>query len=293
MDIEQEIAEKVLAPEIPKSGWETLVVLQRHGRYDNRRPDDLSNLTDEERSSYGRLTEEGRKEARERAHDRIEAALSQDPTHTDFLILNSPTYWLDSEQLGQRAKETAEIIAGEVAETLDKRGLSEEQFLNHSGRFRGELSRPDPRLVEGLMFQVPEFVDFLRKERGGQGSEFWENYNRDTHKELRKQLGAEGPADVADRINQSVNVVARFARGYHHQHPDRKLVVWMVTHGDGLEPYLQRALRIPEEAFVAGYNEGVGIAIDSQGIAKTKVKGVEYSVPLAAHGKPASVQSNQ
>lgn len=290
--IEQENTEKIIAPEIPRNGWETLIVLQRHGRYDSRRPKDGINLSEEEKA-YGHLTEEGKLEAKKRADERIEAALSQDHQNTDFLIVNSPTYWLDNEQLGQRAKATAEIIAGEIIDTLQERSLSGEQFLNHSDRFRGKLSRPDPRIGEALMFQVPEFANFLRKEYGGQGPDFWANYNRDTHRETREQLGAEGPAEIADRISQSVNVVARFARGYHHQHPDRKLVVWMVTHGDGLEPYLQRALHVPEEAFTAGYNEGIGIAIDPEGNAKTKIKGVDYQVPLATHGKPASVQSNQ
>lgn len=283
---------QIIAPDIPRRGWDTLIVLQRHGQYDNRRPHDESNLTDEE-MGYGHLTDEGKVEARRRADERIEAVLSQDPANTDFLILNSPTYWLDNEQLGQRARETAEIIASEVQDILKKRGLSEEQFLNSSDRFKGEYSRPDSRIGEALMFQVPEFVNALRKTYGGQPREFWENYNRDTHKELREKTGAEGPEDIADRINLSVNVVGRFATKYHNQHPDRKLVVWMVTHGDGLEPYLQRALRIPENVFIANYNEGIGIGIDSEGLARTSVEGVEYQVPLAKHGKPASVQSNQ
>ena len=214
--------------------------------------------------TYGHLTEEGKVEAKQRAQERINATLSQDPSKTDFLIINSPTFWLDNEQLGQRAKETAEIIAGAVLETLSDRGLSNEQFLNHSDRFKGEVSRPDSGIGEALMFQVPEFVNHLRQVYGGQPPSFWANYNRDTHRELREQTGAEGPGDIADRINERVNVVARFAHMYHFQHPDRKLVAWMVTHGDGLEPFVQRALHIPEEAFSAGYNEGIGIGIDDQ-----------------------------
>ncbi len=230
--------EQIVAPEIPRSGWETLIILQRHGRYDNRRPIDGQNLAEEEKG-YGHLTEEGKLEAKKRANERIDAALSQDPQNTDFLIVNSPTFWLDNEQLGQRAKETAEIIAGEVIERLKSKDYQKNQFLNHSNRFHEDLSRPDPRIGEAKMFQVPEFVNVLREEYNGQPPEFWKDYYRDDHKELREQLHAEGPEDIARRIDRSVKVVARFARGYHQQHPDRKLVGWMITHGDGLEPYLQ------------------------------------------------------
>ena len=126
--------EQVVAPEIPRQGWDTLIVLQRHGQYDNRRPANIGNLTKEEKT-YGRLIEEGKAEVKKRADERIQAILAQSLEKTDFLILNSPTYWLDNEQLGQRARETAEIIAAEVVDNLQSHGLSPEQLLNNSGIF--------------------------------------------------------------------------------------------------------------------------------------------------------------
>ncbi len=288
---EEVSVEQVVAPEIPRQGWDTLIVLQRHGQYDNRRPLNTGNLAEEEKI-YGRLTEEGKAEAKKRTDERIQAILSQSLEKTDFLILNSPTYWLDNEQLGQRARETAEIIAAEVVDNLQSHGLPPEQLLNNSGKFKGDVSRPDNRLGEALMFQIPEFVGALREKYGGQGTEFWENFNRDTHKELRENLGAEGPIEIADRLNESINVVARFARLYHGLNPDRKLVVWMVTHGDGLVPYVQRALGVPEEDFSAGYDEGIGIAIDSGGNATVNIRRKEYKVPLAPYGYPITAQSN-
>ncbi|MBI2592580.1 MAG: histidine phosphatase family protein [Candidatus Colwellbacteria bacterium] len=290
MDKFEGVPEQVVAPEIPREDWETLIVLQRHGRYDNRRPADPDNLTEEERA-YGHLTAEGIEEARKRADERIAAILEEHPETKDFLILNSPTFWLDDERLGQRARETAEIIAGEISKKLKELGLPEGQLLNNSGRFKGNVSRPDVKLGEGLMFQVPEFAKFLRGQFGGkQPPAFWQAFNRDTYREKREELGAEGPDQIATRVNEGVNVAARFAEFYHRQHPGRKLAVWMVTHGDGLDPFVQRVVGAPEEDFSAGYNEGIGIAVDSSGVTETTIKGKEYKLPVARHGKPAPIR---
>lgn len=280
--------EKGIAPEIPRTPWETLIVIQRHGRYDNRPPKDPDNPTKEE-MTYGHLTEQGRVEAREKALERIEAILEQDPENTDFLLVNSPTFWWDSPQLGQRALETAEIISETIVEELGRRGLDETQLLNTASNIKGERSRPDERLGEALMFQVPEFTKFLRKQYGGMGPDFWINFERDTHKEVREQMGAEGPVEIANRVNQVVNVVARFARIYQIKHPGRKLVAWMVTHGDGLGPYTQRVLGVPEEDFEPDYNAAVSIAVNAEGQGTVAVNDKEYDAGIVQSGKPAPI----
>ena len=43
-------------PEIPSEGWDTLLILQRHSAYNSGRPADRYSLTDEEKSTLGRLT---------------------------------------------------------------------------------------------------------------------------------------------------------------------------------------------------------------------------------------------
>ena len=105
-------------------------------------------------------------------------------------------------------------------------------------------------------------------------------------KEVREEMGAEGPADIANRVNEVVNVAARFARMYHRKHPDRKLVAWMVTHGDGLGPYAQRVLGVPEEDFEPTYNAAVAVAIDKEGQGAAMVKDVEYDAGIVQRGKP-------
>lgn len=279
-------SEQIIAPEIPRESWETLVILQRHGRYDSNRPKDWTNIAPNE-MSFGHLTDEGRAEAAKITEQRLDVIFENDRHNTDFLILNSPTFWLDNERLGQRAKETAEIIHGVLDEKIKSNIISEEQLLNHSGRFRGgeESSRPDKRLGEALFFQAPEFANFLRKEYGGQGPKFWEAFNRDTHQEMREELRAEGPEDIADRIQEVVDIIGRFSSFYHKNHPGRKLVVWMVTHGDGLDPYVQRKVGAPESDFSATYNAGIGISISHDSEANVEIKGKKYKISLPKHGK--------
>jgi hypothetical protein len=268
--------EKSLVPEIPRSGYQTLIIIQRHGEYDNRWPEDFDNIKENEKS-YGSLTEKGIAETKEKAEERLAVIMDQDADKTDFLILNSPTFWLDHESLGQRAKETAEIIRQVILENLESRGLSSKQLLNSFPKIRGDATRDDEKLSEGLMFQVPEFVDFMRK-KYGQGSEFWQAFFADQDQAVRENLKAEGPTEIAQRIEKSIKVVARFAKIYQHRYPGRKLVVWMVTHGDGLTPYVQRVIKVPKDSFRSEFNEAIAISIDENGEAKTKINGVEYNL---------------
>jgi hypothetical protein len=223
--------------------------------------------------------------------------MENDPKNTCFLVINSPTFWFDNKKLGQRAKETADIISDEISIELEKRGIDSNHLLNKIKNDKGDqvfkgddLSRPDERVGEALMFQVPEFTAFLRKEYGGQGSDFWENFNADTHKNIREKMGAEGPKNIADRMNLLMNVVARFARKFHIKNPDKKLVSWIVSHGDGLDPYIERTLDAKEADFFPDYNAGIGIVIDANGKAKTTINGKEFNVPFAKSGFPKSAE---
>lgn len=282
--------EKVKLPEVP-ADFKTLLLIQRHGKYDSGRPADMKAITPEEEQTLGRLTQEGIDAAKARADARLEAVLSDAPEKADFLVINSPTFWLDQENLGQRARETAEVIAGELQRFIDEGKISKEQVLNNLTRddetpaFKDGASRQEERLGEALMFQVPAFANFLRKEYGGQGPKFWSAFNKDTHKELREELGAEGPAEIAERMREFTSVLARFGSMYHKQHEGRKLVIWVVTHGDTLEPYENLVLGAPHEDIHVGYNDGIGIAIDGEGEAVSEVGGKSYAVDFPKHGK--------
>lgn len=309
-----ETTELSSGPEALGKSWETLIVLQRHSSYDSGRPKDPKNPTTEEQKSLGRLTDDkveegktipgGKTLAAQRARERLQSIFSEDSGNTYIIVANSPTYWLDDPRLGRRAQETADIITNEITEDLRRRGIPLDHLINtqsnpnppdsksakkRSTRFRGapgSITKLETNLQESQMFQFPEYTSGLREKYGGQGPDFWRNRNLDTDKEMRLKTGAPGPEDDARDINMAVSSEARYARLWHKDpgNKGKRLVVWNVTHGDGLEPYLQRVVGVSQEEFSAGYNDGVAIAIDSSGQAKTAISGKEFQVHLAAHG---------
>ena len=299
---------QVATPEIPGEGWDTLIILQRHSAYNSGRPADRNSYTDEEKATLGRLTDDteekigGKTLAAQKAEERIDAILANDPTRADFLVVSSPTFWLDEPQFGQRARETADIIIEQIKQELTKRGLSQDQILNthpvpvsnegkvppRETRFRtessvsGSTAKRETSLRESQMFQFPEYAAYLREKYGGQGPNFWKNRNLDTDREKREELGAPSPQQDANDVSMTVAAEARYARLW-HQSPDnsgRRLVIWNITHGDGLEPYAQRIIGMDPSDFSAGYNDGFAISVNDQGSAKTIVSGKEFSVSL-------------
>jgi hypothetical protein len=270
--------------------WDTKIILQRHGRYENGFPENgWANPSDEEKERLGHLTPEGASEAREIAADRVKEALDRAGSDVDFLVVASPTFWLDHPELGQRAIETGEIIADEVTRQLKETGLSELQLLNTTESFHGDKVRQSGKIVESQMFQDLGFTNELREKYGGQNRDFWDAYNADSDRLRRKEVGAEGSPEAADRVNDLLNTLARWARIRNISFPHRKTVIFVVSHHEAIEPYAQRVLGTAPGEFEPQYNDGIEINIDSEGIGRTTLAGKAIEVSFMAHGKAPSV----
>lgn len=308
--------ENIDTPEIPRNNWQTLIFLQRHGRYDNSMPENPDHPTDDEKARLGHLTLQGRLETAKITKDRIKAIFDQvNPSRVDFLILNSPTFWLDDTSLGQRARETAEIVfdnliqqlaendrpASQLLNTQEAKSRDEDKLPRRDNRFKGDaVSRPEIKLQESQMFQFPNYVNFMREKYKGQGPDFWDARSSEANPEdLLKRVaeGAPGPIDDAKEISDTVVAAQRFARAYHNDqlHPEnkgRRLVVWMISHGDGTQPYAQRVIGAPSEDFKGGYNEGFGITIDKDNNAEAQIKGKSYPLKFPSGGRDVHVRTN-
>lgn len=192
--------------------------------------------------------------------------------------------------MGQRAIETGGVISEEVKRQLREAGLPEDHLLNLTKSFKGDYVRESDHVVESRMFDDNlEFADSLRKKYGGQNREFWDAYNADADRAERKEEGAEGSPEAADRLNLLVNSIARWAHGRHQKLPDRKTVVFVVTHHEVIEPYAQKVLGTEPGEFEPKYNDAILIEVDSDGNGHTTLGHRKLDVPLAHHGRPRKV----
>lgn len=275
-----------------EEAWATEIILQRHARYQAGWPESgWAHPTDEEKATLGHLTPEGIQEARETTRARIDAVLTSDQRDVDFLVVASPTHWLGNPELGQRAVETADVISEEILAKLDELDLSHDQLLKPWTPDNDEPVRQSKKLVEAQMFD--NHIDYtakLREKYNGQGREFWDAFNADVDREERKAVGAEGAPDAANRVRDLIDTVARYGGIYHTSHPDRKLVVFIVSHHESIEPYAQYALGVPPKMFEPSYNDAITIKVDADGVGHTIIADQDIDVSFPAHGKSELIE---
>ncbi len=271
--------------EVGPPDWETAIILQRHGRYDNRFPESWVVQTDEEKGSLGRLTPEGIDESSNIASQRIRGYIEDLGDKVDFAVVASPTFWVDIPEFGQRAVETGEIIANEIAKQLKEAGLSDEQLLSLDPRAPENKVKTSPNLVESKMFRDKVFTGYLREKYDGQGRAFWDSYNADDDHNERTSRDVEGSPETADRVGRTINTYANWANQRHQRHPDRKTVIFMVSHHEAIEPYALRTIGTLPGEFEPQYNDGLTIMVDGAGVGHTEVAGREIELPILANTK--------
>lgn len=272
-DFPQRIERSDLEPIAFKLG-ETEIVLQRHGDYE-RAP---------ESPSLGSLTKSGAREIYTSAEDFFDKLLGTIPESErgsiDILVLASDTQYKGG---GRRSMETAEQIMAAAKEKMAQFGMSKTQLLNISGNFHGDGGpRPESKLREPKMISdSPEFVEFLKEKYGDMTSDFWIAFEEDREREVREQMGAEGPDQIADRLSSIVEVLSRYSKSYHNKHPNRRLLIWAATHHDMISPYIKREVFgiDKEDALGVDYGAGLVINVDETGARKTKISGNEYEIP--------------
>lgn len=251
---------------------ETELVLQRHGKY----------ARNAEQGEVGSLTDyEGEKTAAAEYFSKFLEQLPEDERGSvDVLIVASDTQYKGG---GRRSLETA-VAAQEAAQEVlaDVEGT---RILNETHDLRGDGGpRPMPKMREPQMFtKSPDFVKFLQESHDpDMGLKFWIAFEEDLEKETREEMGAEGPDEIADRMNFSVRALARYAEAYHKANPGRRLIIWADTHYDTISPFVKRdVFNTGKEAqLLVDYGAGITIDIDKTGKAVTELGGKEYEVPL-------------
>ncbi len=212
------------------------IIIQRHGRYDSSWPEGgIGNATPEEQATLGRLTPKGVEGVKIKTLLRLSTEVDMVPA-TNFLIVYSPTYWLDDPTLGQRAYETAKIIAEEIRDA------------------NGNVIdvRLDFRLGEALMFQT-SFAEFLRKKCVGQGADFWKAFSTDQYREERLRFGAEGPEHIAKRMSLVITEIYEMLK-----RAEDDTIAWVITHGECVYNF---GKEMGMENVSEGYNDGFELSL--------------------------------
>ncbi len=188
--------------------------------------------------------------------------------------LDTPIPGVKSES--KRAVETAERIIAGAKKSLEKFKLSKDQIVSQTNK-NGEPTEIS-KLVDLEMFKdSPEFVEFIKIH--GTGKDFWIKFEEDAHKDTRLQMGAEGPADIADRVEKYLKVVTNAMESYHEHHPGRRAIFWAVTHYDTISPYVKLCIAGKKEEDPVYIDKGAGIVIktDKEKNMTAKIQGKNYN----------------
>lgn len=238
---------------------ETAIVLQCNAR-DNRNPEVPIPL--------GALMPEAAEALRQNTAESLKAGLAdlspEQRKQVDFLVIAGDSILgalepelRSSGQPYKRAVDSAQEVLKAIEICIDEYGLDKTQLLNKSGK---PIELSSGKLRDLLIFDdSPKFVEFMRKKYGTK-KEFWVAYEDDVEKETREVLGAEGPREIAQRIRGYLRVLANAMDFYHRNHPQRSVMVWVVTHYDSISPFVKSQIGMQMTDYL-GVDKGAGIVL--------------------------------
>ena len=266
-------------PGAPES---TQIILQRHGAYErNRDSENVGSLPPE--------SAQAEYEAALKYFESYLAALNEEERqNVEIIVVSSDTQYFEG---GRRSLETASLAQRAAEEVLKKYGIPTENIINNTGRLSGDgQPRTMPKLREpNFLNESPDFLDFMLEKYGDVNLDFWLAFEEDRHKDVREQMGAEGPDDIADRTAFTIRVLARYAEAFHKANPGKRLIIWGATHYDTISPFVKRDVfdEPKEKQLLVSYGGGFTIDIDPEGNASTELGGKKYTVNIKKE-KPKS-----
>lgn len=271
-----EITMDNLEPEILNEG-ETEFVVQRHAA-DNRDPHNSS-------LELGELEAESAEKVRahsENFFDKIFESLSKEERETVNIIVvaaDSKLGPIEGEESDyKRAVETAKQVIAGIKSSTEKYPSKKNPLLNRTGE-PIEISEKlnDPHFLR----KSPEFVEFLTKNEEETGETFWATFESDAKKEVRKSMGAEGPDEIVNRLDEYLQLMKRAMKCHHKKNPESRTIVWIVTHYDTISPYIKKIADLKKTDFVPVKNgAGIVIKIGKDNEVTTKIAGKNYNISL-------------
>ena len=313
-DVEKILEEKIGEEKMAELDEEEKEKLMRTERTRLTKEEGVGLLT-KDKIKEDRITEKGGiTETQEMAKKKIKEILEdlQEDEKAEIVFLYSPTTWFGSKEegkewedgFGNRAQHTTEVILDTLASEIKSgTGLGEE--IKEKIKIPGIGHKENLEEADIFFLNSAEdptaYIKALRNKY--EGLSWWEEYyNAATEliklkrleelekldeagklklkeiKELesiRKEIGAESAVDISNRVTRLMKIAAEAYKG---NDPKRKLVIWMITHGEDVRSFAQHGAGTKAENYVADYNEGLDIDISPDGKMTTEFRGKEYEV---------------
>lgn len=236
--------EDIIIPDI-MSG-ETALVFQRHGKYnrDCNSPDagslfsdDADRIQDEDTAWFSKVLSQ-----------------SGAPDDTYVLFTSSDTQYAAK---GYRSLETGQLAQNAAAQVMKELGIDPNRhIINCNKDFAISRSyetdqaiRPMPGVREPEIFNPADkdYIQHLQAIYGysdevakkGLSPAGWAAHEMDSEMLVRQTAGAEGQQDLIDRTKKSLYILQRYARVWHVNNPGKRLVIWLTSHYDTVNPLVK------------------------------------------------------
>lgn len=275
----------------------TLITLQVNAR----------DIRDPESSDLGVLKPEAKVQAQVIAENfftsAFEAMTPEERRQVDIIVfasnarLTTPS-GLDSQQ--QRGVQTGDAVLGGIRTAMEEFDIGERQLINNISSVGGGAFEVSDLIDLEILNGDNVYMKYLKGKYMPEGTAgdlslnsgtglspvseeaLWVAYETDAPEDRAKrlELGAEGPEDIADRVNKFVKTIERYAEEYHRLNPGRRVMVWAVGHYDNISPFLKKyVLDKPMDTYLGvEKNAGVSIGVDAEGIASSTIQGQKFSI---------------
>lgn len=186
----------------------------------------------------------------------------------------------------QRAFETGVIAVAAIKETMEMYGINPAQALtNQNGQPIATNLLDETRLMHPTDNPEGEkaYLEALMAAAEGNERKLWMMHEGDELNTIREAAGAEGPSDIADRVDHVVNICSMVADKHLEGNPDKRVVVLAIGFYDNVSPWIKKELlgQDPAKSFVP-IEKGSGIVIKRgpDGAATTQIDDKTYDLQI-------------
>jgi hypothetical protein len=267
--------------EVPEVGGTTMTCLRNADDYRGKPDQEQEAATAVPALEIGQLMPRAAEASRNFANDRLQEMLATmtPEAHKDLRIVvvasNAALGELATKDGStpkprQRCVDTAQEIITGLREAMATENLDPSQLLN-----RGEDGQePHPSVLKDIedmkvSDRTGEYFDLLKQQAEQTGENMWVLYEKDGMKEVREEMGVEGPQDINDRMKRYLTRASKVARWYHGREEDpMRLLVITVVPQDIMGPYVNISSGLPAEGYEIPRTEnlaGFNLVTDAEG----------------------------